>query len=158
MTGKITEYHLVVDGDRGELIGKVQIEAVIGKGVSISVNAGTPTYVEENYVTPGFQFYSDQDITLPTGDANIVMPVVAFTPPAGELVLPLTFDQAVMAFQVHEGTPVDVVQSGTATTTDPTWLEVVLVPVADQKFETDYDFGASTVVFPKLIDLAATSG
>jgi hypothetical protein len=153
--GKITEYHLVADGDRGELIGKVQIEATIGKGASISANAGAPTYVEEGYVTPGFQFYSNQDITLPTDDASIVMPALAITPPAGELVLPLTFDEAVMAFQVHEGTPVDVVLAGTATTADPTWLEIVLVPVADQKFATDYDFGNSTLFLPKLIDLAA---
>jgi hypothetical protein len=77
--------------------------------------------------------------------------------PADTFVLPLTFDEAVLAFQVHEGTPVDLVVSGAVTAADPTWLEVVLLPVTGQKFETDYNFSSSTVVFPKLIDLAAPS-
>jgi hypothetical protein len=153
MTGKITEYQLIADGDKGELIGKIQIEATIGKGASITLNEGAPTYVVEGYATPGWQFYSDQDIALPTGDAIVVMPPI--TMPADAFILPLTFNEAVLAFQVHEGTPVDLVVSGVATTADPTWLEIVLLPVTGQKFETDYDLGNSRVVFPKLIDLAA---
>jgi hypothetical protein len=153
VTGKITEYHLTVDGDRGELIGKVQIETTIGKGASVVVQEGTPTYVEEGYATPGWQFYSGQGIALPTGDAIVVMPQIVMSPDT--FVLPLTFDEAVLAFQIHEGTPVDLVVSGGAATANPTWLEIVLLPVTGQKFETDYDLGSSTVVFPKLIDLAA---
>jgi hypothetical protein len=151
--GKITEYHIKADGDRGELIGTVQVEATIGNGTSIVVSTGTPIYVAEGYVVPGYQFYSDADVVLPTGDATIVMPEVAVVDDG--LSLPLTFDQAVMAFEVHEGTPFDVIAAGGAATADPTWLEIVLRPVTGQKFETGYDLGSSTVVLPKLIDLAA---
>lgn len=152
--GKITEYHLKADGDKGELIGTVQIESTIGNGTSIVVNEGLPTYTED-YVTIGYQFYSDADVVLPGGDANIVMPAIVLTD--DEMVLPLTFDQAVLAFQVHEGTPIETVIAGGAATADPTWLEIVLIPVTGQKFETDYNLGASTLVLPRLIDLAAPS-
>jgi hypothetical protein len=153
--GKITEYHIKADGDKGTLIGSVQIESAIGNGNSIVVNVGTPTYVEEGYVTVGYQFYSDATVTLPTGDANIVLPPI--TAPDNSLSLPLTFEQVVEVFQIHEGTPVDLVTGGQAATADPTWLEIALVPVTGQNFATTYDFGNSTLVLPKLIDLAGPS-
>lgn len=154
--GKITEYHLKVDGDHGELLGTVQIESIIGKGTSIVTNEGMPTYVEEGYAVVGYQFYSDADVTLPSGDAAIVMPEISMTD-SGGLILPLTFEEAVVAFQVHQGTPFEVLLAGNTTTVDPTWLEIVLNPVTGRKFETDYDLGISTLVLPKLIDLAAPS-
>lgn len=155
LIGKITEYHLKADGDKGELIGNVQIESTIGKSTSITLNEGTPTYVADGYIVPGWQFYSNATVGLPTGDANIVMPPTYLVD--NQMVLPLTFDQAVMAFQVHEGTPVDTVIAGGAATADPTWLEIVLEPVTDQDYTASYDLGISTLVLPKLIDLAAPS-
>lgn len=151
--GKITEYHLKVDGDKGELIGNVQIESTIGKGTSITLNLGAPTYVVEGYVVPGWQFYTNATIGLPTGDAAIVMPPTYLI--NNQMVLPLTFDQAVTVFQIHQGTPVETVLAGGAATADPTWLEIVLVPVAGEDFTASYDLGTSTLVLPKLIDLSA---
>lgn len=154
VVGKITEYHLIVDGDNGQLEGKVQIETTIGTGLSIVIDEGDPSYVDEGFVFVGYQFYSNTDVALPSGDASIVMPQPVFDPT--QMVLPLTYAQAVMAFAVHEGTPVDVVLAGGAgAIADPTWLEIVLMPVTGQKFETDYDLGSSRLVLPKLIDLAA---
>lgn len=153
--GKITEYHLKADGDKGELIGTVQIEATIGNGNTIVVDDGDPAWVEEDYVVPGYQFYSDTTVALPSGDATIVAPPTYFDPT--QMVLPLTFDQAVMAFEVHQGTPIETMAAGGSATADPTWLEIVLVPVADQDFEASYDIGTSILVLPKMIDLAAAS-
>lgn len=153
--GKVTEYHIKADGDKGTLIGSVQIESTIGNGTSIVVSDGAPTYADAGYVTVGYQFYSDATVTLPTGDANIVLPPI--TAPDNSLSLPLTFGQVVLVFQIHEGTPVDLVASGQAATADPTWLEIALVPVTGQNFAATYDFGNSTLALPKLIDLAAPS-
>jgi hypothetical protein len=153
--GKITEYHLKADGDNGQLLGQVQIETTIGTGQTITLQQGAPTYVDEGYVAGGYQFYSGADIALPSGDASIVMPPTYFDP--AQMVLPLTYQDAVVAFQVHEGTPIDVVAAGAAATADPTWLEIVLNPVTGQRYQRDYDLGASTLVMPKLIDLAAPS-
>jgi hypothetical protein len=156
VTGKITEYHLKVDGDNGQLSGQVQIETTIGLGLPITVRAGTPTYVDEGYIAGGYQFYSAADIALPNGDAAIEMPPTYFDPK--QMVLPLTYQDAVVAFEIHQGTPIDVVLAGgAAATADPTWLEIVLNPVTGQKYQNDYDLGTSTLVMPKLIDLAAPS-
>lgn len=155
VVGKITEYHIKADGDNGEMIGTVQIEATIGKGNSIVIDDGDPGWVEENYVVPGYQFYSDTTVALPSGDATIVAPPTYFDPT--QMVLPLTFHQAVLAFQVHQGTPIETMAAGGSATADPTWLEIVLVPVADQDFEASYDIGTSTLVLPQMIDLAAPS-
>jgi hypothetical protein len=153
--GKITEYHLKADGDKGELIGTVQIEATIGNSNTIVVDEGNPTYVEEAYASSGYQFYSDTTVALPSGDATIVAPPTYFDPT--QMVLPLTFNQAVMAFQVHQGTPIDIIAAGGSATADPTWLEIVLVPVDGQDYEASYDLGTSTLVLPRMIDLAAPS-
>src|SRR5262249_7331569 len=98
VTGKITEYHLRVDGDRGDLSGSVQIETTIGNGTSITLAEGSPTYVNEGYVAIGYQFYSGSSVGLPTGDAEIVMPPIVI--PGDQMVLPLTFGSAVMVYQV----------------------------------------------------------
>jgi hypothetical protein len=153
--GKITEYHLKADGDKGELIANVQIESTIGNGTSIVENDGNPTYADEGYVAAGYQFYSDAYVALPSGDANIVMPPTVLAD--NELSLPFSFNDVVAVFQIHQGTQVDLVVSGQAATADPTWLEIALVPLTGQNFSTNYDFGSSTLVLPKLIDLSAPS-
>jgi hypothetical protein len=156
VTGKITEYHLKTDGDSGAMIGQVQIETTIGTGLPITVREGTPTYVDEGYAEVGYQFYSDADVVLPSGDGAITMPSTYFDPT--QMVLPLTYYTAVVAFYVHEGTPVDVVLAGgSAATAQPTWIELVLNPVTGQNYTRDYSLGDSTLVMPKLIDLAAPS-
>jgi hypothetical protein len=64
----------------------------------------------------------------------------------------------VVAFDVHEGTPVDVVLAGgDNATADPTWIEIVLNPVTGQSYTRDYYLGDSTLMMPKLMDLAAPS-
>jgi hypothetical protein len=155
VVGKITEYHIKADGDKGELIGTVQIEATIGKNNSIVTATGNPAYVDENYVGSGYQFYSDATVALPSGDAAIIMPPTYLDPT--QMVLPLTFNQTVMAFEVHQGTPIETVVAGGGAMAEPTWLEIVLKPVDDQEFEASYDLGTSTLVLPKMIDLAAPS-
>src|SRR5262249_35222183 len=88
VVGKITEYHLKVDGDKGQLFGQVQIETTIGTGASMTLQSGLPTYVDEGYVGGGYQFYSGAELALPSGDASIVMPPTYFDP--AQMVLPLT--------------------------------------------------------------------
>jgi len=156
VVGKITEYHLKTNGDAGTMVGQVQIESTIGTGLPITLSPGSPTYVDEGYVHIGYQFYSDADMVLPSGDGYITMPSTYFDPT--QMVLPLTYQTAVVAFDVHEGTPVDVVLAGgDNATADPTWIEIVLNPVTGQSYTRDYYLGDSTLMMPKLMDLAAPS-
>jgi hypothetical protein len=153
--GKITEYHLKADGDKGQLIGSVQIEATVGNDSALTVQEGNPSYVAEGYVVPGYQHYTDARVTLVSGDADIVVPTTELV--ENQMSLPLTYGDVVQVFQVHEGTPVQTVIAGGAATADPTWLEIVLTPVTGQDYTTTYDLGPSTVVLPKMMDLAAPS-
>jgi hypothetical protein len=153
--GKITEYHLKADGDKGQLIGSVQIEATVGNDSAITVGEGNASYVAEGYAVSGYQHYIDLRIALVSGDADIMVPTTELV--ENQMSLPLTYGDVVQVFQVHEGSPVDTVIAGGAATADPTWLEVVLTPVTGQDYTTTYDLGASTVVLPKMIDLAAAS-
>lgn len=149
--GKITEYHLKVDGDKGQLIGNVQIEATIGNDTEVAAQEGFPTYADGLVV--GYQYYTDATMLLAYGDAEIQIPTTDLV--ENQMSLPLAFDDAVMVFQIHEGTPVATVSAGGAASADPTWLEIVLTPVTGQDYTTSYDLGISTLTLPKLIDLSA---
>jgi hypothetical protein len=149
--GKITEYHLKADGDKGQLIGNVQIESTIGNDTEIAAQEGFPSYADG--VVEGYQYYVGATTLLPYGDAEIQIPTTDLV--ENQMSLPLSFDDAVMVFQIHEGTPVQTVSAGGATSADPTWLEIVLTPVTGQDYTTEYDLGTSTLALPKMIDLAA---
>ena len=151
--GKITEYHVKADGDKGQLIGNVQIESTIGNDTEVAAQEGFPTYADG--LVEGYQYYAGATTLLPYGDAEIQIPTTELVD--NQLSLPLSFDDAVMVFQVHKGTPVETVIAGGAASADPTWLEIVLTPVTGQDYTTVYDLGTSTLVLPKLIDLAAPS-
>jgi hypothetical protein len=151
--GKITEYHLKVDGDKGQLIGNVQIESTIGNDTELAAQEGFPTYVDGG--VEGYQYYAGATALLPYGDAEIQIPTTELV--ENQMSLPLSFDDAVMVFQIHEGTPVETVDAGGAASADPTWLEIVLTPVTGQDYTTTYDLGTSTLVLPMMIDLAAPS-
>lgn len=101
--GKITEYHIKADGGSGQLIGTVQIESVVGKGGAITINEGSPVYADNGYVAVGYQFYKDATISLPTTDVAFSVPVSGVTDDG--LVLPLTYDQVVVKYEVHKGSP-----------------------------------------------------
>ena len=149
--GKITEYHLKADGDKGQLIGTVQIESTIGNDTEITAQEGFATYADG--LVEGYQYYAGATTLLPYGDAEIQIPTTELVD--NQMSLPMSFDDAVMVFQVHDGTPVETVIAGGAASADPTWLEIVLTPVTGQDYTTIYDLGTSTLVLPKMIDLAA---
>jgi hypothetical protein len=108
--GKITDYHMKGAGDTGTLIGTIQLESTIGTGDHIFVSEGTPTYVDDGYVSVGYQFYTNADLTLPTDDLTIEIPA-SFNVDDG-LVTPLTYSQLVTKFEIHHGAQVnDIVAS-----------------------------------------------
>jgi hypothetical protein len=99
--GKITEYHIKGSGDSGDLIGTVQLESTIGTGDQIFISEGNPTYVADGYAAVGYQFYENADLSLPTSDMTIEMP--ASVQVDDGLVTPLTLNQIVTKFIIHQG-------------------------------------------------------
>lgn len=71
--GKIKHYELTANGDSGLLNCSIVIGCTIGHGGAITAAYGTPTYVEEGYVTKPYQRY----------DGEFIMPVageIAYSP------------------------------------------------------------------------------
>src|SRR4051812_13571334 len=73
--GKIVWYGFSADGDSGKLIGTITIGCAIGFGGAVAETPGDPTYVAEDYVDLGYQFYQDQIQVLPAGDVGYSVPL-----------------------------------------------------------------------------------
>jgi hypothetical protein len=93
-TGKIVEYSLVANVESGKFRTRVTIMCAIGNGGSVVDESGTPLYVTDGYVQPGYQAYDSSVVALLGDD-------IGFTPPQDApvddgLVFPLTKSQAVI--------------------------------------------------------------
>jgi hypothetical protein len=184
--GKITEYHIKCDGDKGQLIGTVQIECAIGTGDSITVVEGDPEYVDEGYAEVGWQIYDGSTFALPTFDQTFSSPTTSSKDDG--LRPPLGYDQVVIEYKVHGGDVPSDYSGANVTSTDlsslsaaqqaaqqgdtsqliklqwdnsvktnPTWLNLVLKPVTGTDFTADYTMDIGPLMLPKMIDLAAPS-
>lgn len=180
--GKITEYHIKASGDSGQLIGTVQIESVIGAGGTVSVVEGSPVYVDDGYVTVGYQMYDGASLHLPTYD-------VAFTVPGGpsdglpgvvvkyQLMKGLTPEDLAAHLAVISGPPSDLaeltaeqqIQSAQdkqqeyenqiqeQVLLNQVWLDLELPSVTGFDYATLYPIEVATLVIPRMIDLEAPS-
>jgi hypothetical protein len=121
--GKIVSYGMSGVGDTGEFTGKVTTNSAVGnyedalRAAGAITVPGTPDYVEEGYVDPGYQHYSGAMTAAATNDMSWEpLPFVA----AG-LQFPLTLDQVLLRHEYHDtGTPDgraiinDLLQTGSA--------------------------------------------
>jgi hypothetical protein len=121
--GKIVSYSMSGVGDTGEFIGKVTINSAVGnyedalRAAGAITAPGTPDYVDEGYVDPGYQHYSGALIAAATNDMSYeLIPYVATG-----LQFPLTLDQVLLRHEYHDtGTPEgravinDLLQTGSA--------------------------------------------
>jgi hypothetical protein len=97
--GKIAEYTITADGNSGAMMGTVKLACAIGKDGTVSADPGEPTYVEDGYVTTGYQQYDGEIVVLPAGDVAYQRPLFA-----GEddgLRYPLTASDIVVRKQWH---------------------------------------------------------
>jgi hypothetical protein len=163
--GKIKSYTLSANGDSGQFICEITIGCSIGRGGSITVAPGSPTYVEAGYVAPGYQVY----------DNAFVMPVageVAFKSING---LPCDDD----GFDFSRMTPFNVLAEQVivqnlapvqeplivdadepakvydAINTAQTSVSFQLKPLNNGPFSTSYDVETTVLSVPKTIDLEA---
>jgi hypothetical protein len=171
--GKIIKYGFSADGDSGKLIGTVTVGCATGFGGAVAESPGVPTYVIDDYVSTGYQFYANQVEVLPASDIGYTVPIDA--PDDDGLVFPLTnvpflagpqFFTADLAAGTFEGT-VDLSNpdgSQTAKTAIDTilksqrcHLDFTIAPVNGQTFDNAYDITLTDLIVPKMIDLEAAS-
>jgi hypothetical protein len=96
--GKVVGYEMTGSGDGGNFIGKVTIGSAVGHGNPLVTAAGTPDYVNDGYVQPGYQHYSGTLLAAVTND-------MAFTPLAYEatgLQLPISKDQILVRHEWND--------------------------------------------------------
>jgi hypothetical protein len=145
--GKITEYHIKGSGDSGDLVGTVQLESTIGTGNQIFISEGNPTYVADGYAAVGYQFYENADLSLPTSDMTIEMP--ASVQVDDGLVTPLTLNQIVTKFVIHQGVQMDDILSSSAPFTPSFPTDIPVNNPGLPSVETQYN---SAVTAGNLID------
>jgi hypothetical protein len=97
--GKIIKYSIKLDGTDGVAFGTVTIGCAIGYGGSVVAIPGDPTYVEDGYVTNGYQARENQLVPLDAGDVGYTVPIDA--PNDDGIVFPLQGTAGVKSFQVH---------------------------------------------------------
>jgi hypothetical protein len=110
--GKIVNYAMTGNGDSGEFLGKVTINCAVGNADPILtkaqsavaldmravINPGTPVYVVEGYVDPGYQHYAGKVIQAATADTSFEE--LAFEQTG--LQLPVTADQILVRHEYHD--------------------------------------------------------
>jgi hypothetical protein len=74
VVGKIVEYGLTGNGDRGEFVGKARLGCAIGYGNAAATVDGTPSYVAIGYVARGYQHIDGEIVVLPAGDIGYSVP------------------------------------------------------------------------------------
>jgi len=173
--GKVIGYRLRMNGDTGERIGEVTIACTIGQGNTVSVVAGSPTYVEAGYVETGYQVYSGQTIMpiageVTYGDFSGSAPqddgLNFFDLRPADIIDTLTVingettQRAVL--KLYQSTPsfgghVDVRAAANAVNEVFTEVDLTLVPVNTGPFETTYPITVSGLMVPQNIDLEAAA-
>jgi hypothetical protein len=95
--GKVKSYSLTGNGDEGKLIGNISIACAIGFERAVEEVPGSPDYVQEGYVQPGYQAYEGAFV-LPDGGAGDI----SYAPPVegmidDGLVFPLSRQDAIIS-------------------------------------------------------------
>lgn len=173
--GKVIGYRLRMNGDTGERIGEVTIGCTVGQGNTVSVVAGTPTYVEEGYVETGYQVYTGQTIMPSPGDvtygdfsssapdddgvnfadlraADVVESLTVINGYATQRAV-LKLFQTDLNFSGHA----DIKAAADAVNAVFTEIDLSLKPVNGGPFETSYQITVSDLMVPKTINLESAA-
>ncbi len=157
--GKVTAYDMAASGS-GEHSVSITIGCAIGRGGTVSGQAGDPTWVDDGYVATGYQTMTGAVILAPTGDiAYETLTDFAIDDDGIDL---LTLDEftGVTSVTVTNGLKE---QAAVIDAQDPvdamgqlaTQICVQFVPLTDQEFETIFTPTVELLPIPRTIDLEA---
>ena len=183
-SGKIVSYKFSANGDKSEFNGHVEILCAVGNGVAITPVVGAQTVFVDGVFTEGVWVRAGAYVMHPAGDISYSVPVAqpqddglsfpldysqavisaGFHDPTGFDPTPFIIESAVLADQDVPATPGDIVahairlQALSLVASAPVpgkFFELVLRPVANGPFESDYAIQNSVLSVPKAIDLGA---
>lgn len=179
--GKIVEIHHSLDGGTGALRHQITLASAAGLGGAPYVaEDGDPTYVEEGYVTKGYQTYENEILVLSTNDVSYN--IVPFEPDDDGIDFSsrLSVNDVMRLFTI-ENQPDDqaeAVMDGSVTVTPaeygvqgstsydetqirqiiseiPTKVNMQLKPLTTGPYETEVNVVVTDLLIPKQIDLEA---
>jgi hypothetical protein len=177
VAGKIKAYSVKLEGDTGALTVELTIGCTVGKGGTVVAVDGVPDYVDDDYVDPDYQFYTD-NIIMPFAGEVTYKSIAGEQPnddgidllalhASGNVVKSITFtntaDQQKTALLTDENgdltgncntTPDDVFKRLDG---HETIIDLVMLPVTGGPFATNHVVQTSVLKIPKLIDLEAAS-
>lgn len=180
--GKITAIKHALDGATGALLYQITLASAVGRGGSYTASLGDPTYVEEGYVTAGYQQYENVIDVLSTEDVSYSITPYEPNDDGIDFSSPLSIKDVVKYFAIENGPGVqaDLVLGSITSDTPgqiikiaqtyydestvreiiqehPTRIHLEMKPLTTGPFETAVEVTLSDLVIPKQIDLEAES-
>lgn len=161
--GKVVGYTLSMSGDSGALQATVTIGCMCGKGTTVSAVPGTPSYVDDGYVSDGYQArFGEVDLTVqgdlgytsfydqPIADDGVNLnDLTAFNSVLSCVVSGTAAEQGL----VLNRTFVDVQEAITALNDIYTLVGLSLRPLKAGPFQTNFNIQVTRLSVPKTIDL-----
>lgn len=158
--GKITAYDMAASGT-GEHSVSITIGCAIGRGGTVSGQAGAPAWVDDGYVAAGYQTMTGAVIVAPTGDlAYETLTDFAIDDDGIDL---LTLDEftGVESIDVTNGLKEQI--AGVTDAADPvaamgelaTQICIQFVLLTDKEFETEFTPTVESLPIPQTINLEA---
>lgn len=166
-TGKIKSYSLTVDGASGNMYASVTVGCVVGRGGSPVYVPGDNSYVDDGYVSEGWQYVSGQTVVPDIGDLSYDNYDGYAIDDDGVPFMNLGRKDAVVNVTVTGGliTEMENAQNGGAASTGAevmdrvnsveTVLRIEMLPLAGGPFDTEFQVTVHDLVLPKMIDLEA---
>ena len=176
VTGKIKGYKLKLDGSSGLLTAELTIGATVGKGGTVTADAGDPEYCVVEYTGPDYQRFTnrlnvpfsgeiwyksiagsdvnDDGVDLLTLAPDNIIKSLTITPNVQTQIDALLTDEKGELTGNCDTTPSDVFKrlDGHETT-----IDMVMVPVTGGPFLTNHNLEVSDLKIIKTIDLEAAS-
>lgn len=180
MVGKITAFK--IKAAQGSRYVEVTLQAIPGRATAVTTAPGTPTYGDPLYMHSDYEVYTGQTVSLPLGDVAYSIPEPDPSQDDG-MIFPLTAREAIyqQRFIQQSDNFVLAMERGYLTSfgalprmsntqsSGPSGgflqaltqmedvYELILNPIQNGPFSTEYDVQLSVLSMPKQVDLSAPS-
>jgi hypothetical protein len=163
--GKITEWSLSVDGDSGELLCEMTVACSVGQGSTIEAQPGVPSYVDDGYVDPGYQYVANEIVMPIAGEIGYgSINGLGATADDGLDLFRLTADRVVKSVvisgtELQQRAAMDLSsREDTGSVFDAlnevgTTVTLTLQPLTGGPFDTQFGILTTPLSVPKTIDL-----
>ena len=164
-TGKVSEYAFGISAS-GEAFGRVTIGCTIGRGGTITLAEGQPSYVADGYTESGWQYMEGEETAGVDGDLAWAFDGSIEIQDDGYDLADLKAAEMIEEIEVTNGPTAqrnvlaegefqDANEAATALNNAATRVRLRMRDISGKAFETDYALAVQPLRLPKTIDLEA---